>query len=52
MVFWRNIDVVTGNEVDVFHTGITPVNWTKYGMNVWVRHSYYIPKNKNDEEEM
>lgn len=37
-VFWRNIHM--GNKVDDtrhHHEGIPPKDWTKYGMNIWVR---------------
>lgn len=38
-VFWRNINLATGEDDNrAFHQGLPPTGWTKWGMNVWVRH--------------
>jgi hypothetical protein len=38
-VFWRNIDLKTGNVLrESYHEGLPPKEWTKWGMNVWIRH--------------
>lgn len=40
-VFWRNINIATGEDEEyryIKHRGLPPNNWTKYGMNIWVRH--------------
>lgn len=40
-VFWRNVKIDTGED-DTYgrtkHRGLPPENWTKYGMNIWIRH--------------
>jgi len=44
-VFWRNVIPTTGkneNYERIAHAGLPPQNWTKYGMNVWVRHKKWI----------
>lgn len=40
-VCWRNINVATGEDEEygrIKHRGLPPKNWTKYGMNIWIRH--------------
>jgi prolyl 4-hydroxylase len=40
--FWRNIDIETGEIVkNVYHQGLPPKDWVKWGMNVWIRHKSY-----------
>lgn len=42
-IFWRNIDL-DNNELPyrrISHCGLPPKDWTKYGMNVWIRHKYF-----------
>ena len=38
---WTNVDIVTGDDLEydkICHSGLATANWTKYGMNVWIRH--------------
>ncbi len=39
--FWRNVKVPTGEDEEynkISHSGEKTDNWTKFGMNVWIRH--------------
>ena len=43
-VFWRNVNIVTGDDekyAKICHSGEPTENWTKYGMNIWIRHKYW-----------
>ncbi len=44
-VFWRNIkipDRTDENRDWILHAGVPPDNWTKYGMNCWIRSKPWI----------
>lgn len=44
-VMWRNVDIANNQNLDygkIVHNAQPPSDWTKYGMNVWIRHKKWI----------
>lgn len=41
-IVWRNADIDTLADLPQFlHEGLPPQGWTKWGMNIWVRHKKF-----------
>jgi len=42
-VFWRNTLSPSGaDDIRAYHQGLPPNDWTKYGLNVWIRTKPYL----------
>jgi prolyl 4-hydroxylase len=40
-VFWRNIQESGDDDERYYHRGLPPQEWTKWGMNIWIRNKPY-----------